>query len=793
MKISKILSAVLTCGPALIKAASQDYARHLELSILFYEAQRSGKLPANNRIFWRHDSMIDAGKDNNVDLTGGYYDAGDNVKFNFPQASALTLLAWSALDWKDGYKKAGQWGYMKDLLKWGMDYFVKCHTDKYVLYGQVGNGSLDHGAWVPPEEITYKYPSYKITASAPGSDLAAETSAALVAASMAFRDEDPTYADLLLKHGKELYEFADKYRGTYDQSITDAKGYYRSYSGYNDELVWGAAWLYRATKDKTYKDKVDKIWDTPYGDLDPDKFLGSTGPISWDDKKAAAYVLMAMTTGEDKYVQESTRHSDLMVNYKTTPGGLWYDTNLSMWGSNRYASNAAFTVAMLASTMDANDAKRKQYVKFVKKQIDYILGDNPRKIDYVVGADPSSPKAVHHRGASGSKGADKGPDENVFILYGALAGGPGARDDFKDARNNYEMNEVALDYNAAFQGLLAFLIQEGLNVPDPKQTWAGAWPPKEPKPDITWNWKLSADEDSYMSGAPTIATGSGLKCAKWCFDIDLGKDVVNQNIWGGETVSSSGSKYTVCSEYNNGYLDGKGTPVNWNFNFKKPNGGKGKDILPKTVIFYCNGKQYGDAYLVNTDGSGAKTYGWEAGLCKPAFLCDGSLPQEQPVSSSSSSSSKTTRRTTTTTQSLIQPTMTDICFTITMNLGYPCCTHCDVAYSDESGDWGIENGNWCGIQEVCSNPYVPPPPEEVEEKHSSGYPYCKTTTEVVYSDSDDWGVENNDWCVIKKSQPVVECRGTALGYKCCQPGAKEIYTDENGGWGVEDGEWCLIN
>ena len=72
---------------------SQDYARHIELSILFYECQRSGPLPKTNRIFWRHDSMVDAGADVGLDLTGGYYDAGDNVKFNFPQAAALTLLA----------------------------------------------------------------------------------------------------------------------------------------------------------------------------------------------------------------------------------------------------------------------------------------------------------------------------------------------------------------------------------------------------------------------------------------------------------------------------------------------------------------------------------------------------------------------------------------------------------------------------------------------------------------------------------------------------------------------------
>jgi len=781
MKFSKILTTLLTCGPALIKAASQDYARHLELSILFYEAQRSGKLPANNRIFWRHDSMIDAGKDNDVDLTGGYYDAGDNVKFNFPQASALTLLAWGAYKWKDGYKEAGQWEYMKDLLKWGMDYFIKCHTDKYVLYGQVGNGSLDHGAWVPPEDIDYEYPSYKITASAPGSDLAAETSASMVAASMAFREDDPSYADLLLKHGRELYEFAEKYQGTYDKSITDAKGYYRSYSGFNDELVWGAAMLYAATGEKTYKDKVDKIWDTPYGDLDPDKFLGSTGPISWDDKKAAAYALMAITTGESKYIQESTKHSDLMVNYQTTPGGLWYDTNLSMWASNRYAANAAFTVAMLASSMDANDSKRKEYVKFIKKQIDYILGDNPAKVDYVVGADPSSPKAVHHRGASGSKGADKGPDENVFILYGALAGGPGAKDNYKDARNNYEMNEVALDYNAAFQGLLAFLINEGLNVPDPKQTWDGAWPPRQPKPDITWDWKLSVDEASYMAGQPEISTGDGLKCANWCFDLTFDSNVTVQNIWGGKRVDTKGSTYTVCSEYDNGYLDGKGTPQHWNFNFKKPNGGNGLEILPKTAIFYCNGKKNGEAYLVNTDGSGAQPYGWEAGACRPAFLCDGSAPSP----STTTKKTTTTKTKTTTTTKKADPTSSSTCFAT--KEGYPCCQYCEVAYTDDSGSWGVENGDWCGIPDSCSEP------QPVEnEIHESGYPYCKTTTNVVYQDSVSWGVEDDDWCVIKSNSASCECWSKSEGYGCCTSTTEVVYTDGSGSWGVENGDWCGI-
>ena len=56
----------------------------------------------------------------------------------------------------------------------------------------------------------------------PGSDLAAETAAALAAASIVFKEEDPGYSQKLLEHAEKLYEFADKARGKYSDSIPDA-------------------------------------------------------------------------------------------------------------------------------------------------------------------------------------------------------------------------------------------------------------------------------------------------------------------------------------------------------------------------------------------------------------------------------------------------------------------------------------------------------------------------------------------------------------------------------------------
>ena len=43
-------------------------------SILFYEAQRSGDLPNDNRVSWRGDSALSDTGEFGEDLTGGWYD-----------------------------------------------------------------------------------------------------------------------------------------------------------------------------------------------------------------------------------------------------------------------------------------------------------------------------------------------------------------------------------------------------------------------------------------------------------------------------------------------------------------------------------------------------------------------------------------------------------------------------------------------------------------------------------------------------------------------------------------------
>ena len=91
----------------------------------------------------------------------------------------------------------------------------------------MGDGYADHAYPGRPEDMTMARPSMKITASNGGSDLAGETAAAMAATSILFKDVDPSYASKLVQHAKDLFDFADKYRKAYHESIPNAVDFYK--------------------------------------------------------------------------------------------------------------------------------------------------------------------------------------------------------------------------------------------------------------------------------------------------------------------------------------------------------------------------------------------------------------------------------------------------------------------------------------------------------------------------------------------------------------------------------------
>ncbi|TYK65145.1 glycoside hydrolase family 9 protein [Colwellia echini] len=493
MRIAKIsLQIALTLNfsaVALANAETPNYAEALQKSIYFYEAQQSGVLPEWNRTEWRGDSTVNDGSDNNIDLSGGWYDAGDHVKFGFPMAASATMLAWGVVEYPQAYEQSGQMQHIKNNLRFVADYFVSAHPSTNVLYGQVGSGADDHSWWGPVEVIesttraASNRPSYAVSATCPGSDLAGETSAALAAIAMVFADDEPTYSAKLLAHSRQLYTFAKTYLGKYSDCITDATAFYNSWSGYHDELVWSAIWLHKATGEASYLDAAK----ADYADLSVENqttIKSYKWTHAWDDKAYGSYVLLAQLTGDPTYRADAERWLDFWstgyngerVSY--TAGGL---AQLSSWGATRYAANTSFIALLYSDYLnqaDPTNSRVQAYKDFAIGQMEYIMGDNPKGIPYQIGMAANGPKNPHHRTAHGSwSDSSAVPVQSRHLLVGALVGGPGSGDAYEDDRDDYIANEVATDYNAGFTSALARMYLEFGGTPIPEADF----PAKEEK------------------------------------------------------------------------------------------------------------------------------------------------------------------------------------------------------------------------------------------------------------------------------------------------------------------------
>jgi len=82
------------------------------------------------------------------------------------------------------------------------------------------------------------------------------------------------------------------------------------------------------------------------------------------------------------------------------------------------------------------------------------------------------------------------------------------------------------------------------------------------------------------------------------------------------------------------------------------------------------------------------------------------------------------------------------------DLGYNCCKGCDAIYTDESGDWGVENNNWCGIPNSCKSGNTS---NATCWSKALGYDCCDDCNSIYTDESGDWGVKNNNWCGIPKN------------------------------------------
>lgn len=156
-----LLTTSLIPAGSTFAASTNDYSTALKDSIIFYDANKCGKDVANNNFFeWRDACHVNDGEDVGLDLSGGYHDAGDHVKFGLPQGYAAAVLGWSLYEFKDSFDATGNTAKMYEQLKYFTDYFLKSHPNANTFYYQVGEGNDDHTYWGAPEVQPIKDPLY---------------------------------------------------------------------------------------------------------------------------------------------------------------------------------------------------------------------------------------------------------------------------------------------------------------------------------------------------------------------------------------------------------------------------------------------------------------------------------------------------------------------------------------------------------------------------------------------------------------------------------------------------------
>lgn len=179
----------------------------------------------------------------------------------------------------------------KNLLITGI--LCDCGSHVFGVLRQVGSGDTsegsttpnDHYCWMRPEDIDYDRP---VTECHSCSELAAEMSAALAAASIVFKD-NKAYSKKLVHGAGTLFKFSRDQRGRYSAGSAESATFYNS-TGYWDEFVWGGAWMYFATGNNSYL----KIATSPGIAKHAGAFWGGPdyGVLSWDNKLAGAQVIL---------------------------------------------------------------------------------------------------------------------------------------------------------------------------------------------------------------------------------------------------------------------------------------------------------------------------------------------------------------------------------------------------------------------------------------------------------------------------------------------------------------------
>jgi hypothetical protein len=363
---------------------------------LFFKAQRCGP---TNPILHQPCHLSDAAKiigykDSIArDLTGGWHDAGDYVKFLKTTAYTTYMLLFS-------YEFDPQkFGYdldkndVPDILeeaKVGLDWLLRCNVDEQTLVTQVQNESDHNIGWRLPENDSLQFDRPAFVSI--GKNTIGIYSAVLALASKIWKEKsyDDNFSAICLKTSERFYSLRNDV-----QDIDTTFSNHYTEKDFNGKLALASVELYNSTMSEKYlAEAID------YGNKAGSDFWWSVGDIN----SLAHYKISIHNPDFAKYIYQNLKHSKKTSDESFLREGLEYS-----WGTTNSFMGVSLQVILYKKLTGSNE-----FDSLNIYQRDYILGRNPWGISFIYNIGTKFSKNLHSQVAFFNNG----------YLPGALTAGP---------------------------------------------------------------------------------------------------------------------------------------------------------------------------------------------------------------------------------------------------------------------------------------------------------------------------------------------------------------------------------
>ncbi|WP_328350246.1 glycoside hydrolase family 9 protein [Streptomyces sp. NBC_00457] len=419
--------------------------------------------------------------DYTLDVTGGWYDAGDHGKYvvnggistwEVLSTYERSLLARTGHPAKlgDGSLAIPESGNkVPDILdeaRWELEFLLKMQVPDGQPLAGMAHHKMHDEQWTGLPLLPSDDPQ-KRELHPPTTEATLNLAATAAQAARLYRPYDRQFATEALAAARKAWSAALAHPAVHPDPNDGTGGGAYPDTDATDEFYWAAAQLYLTTGHKEFE---KHILNSPVHTAD------IFGPLGYDWARTAAAGRLDLATvpsklpGRDKVRQSVIKGADTyLATLKSQPYGMPYAPadNLYDWGSNHQILHNA---VVIATAYDLTGASK--YRDGALQSMDYILGRNALNISYVTGYGDVDARNQHSRWYA------RQLDPNLpNPPKGTLAGGPNSsiQDPYAQSKlqgcvgqfcyiddiQSWSTNEHTINWNSALTRMASFVADQG--------------------------------------------------------------------------------------------------------------------------------------------------------------------------------------------------------------------------------------------------------------------------------------------------------------------------------------------